>query len=203
MRLAHRERHGDAKCDAEGRAGRTANHHDDEEDQDVSTVHEDREAFALLDEVIDAVFAIAHDDHTDQNAVPVDAVLIVGAQRVDDRGARVEHVAVFPRAGTQPARTRALVAEAGKLLDEAEHDDMCAHCGHALAYLYGHNGKVLTHWHAAVPCPDGSGNTACLPTDSRDDVNTTMAADVHTATLRTNTLAPAPAPARHTATQGE
>lgn len=118
MRLAHRERHGDAKCDAEGRAGRTANHHDDE-DQDVSTVHEDREAFALLDEAIDAVFAIAHDHDTDQNAMPVDAVLIVGVQAGD----RLGHVQVYPRAGSQPANTtRRLVADAGRLLDLAAAD---------------------------------------------------------------------------------
>lgn len=107
--------------DAEGRAGRTANHHD--EDQDVSTVHEDREAFALLDEAIDAVFAIAHDDDTDQSAVPVDAVLIVGVQAVDNAGDRLGHVEVYPRAGTQPAdTTRWLVAEAGRLLDLAAAD---------------------------------------------------------------------------------
>ena len=39
----------------------------------MSTVHEEREAFALLDEAIDALFAIASDPDSDQNAVPVDA----------------------------------------------------------------------------------------------------------------------------------
>ncbi|ULE35047.1 DUF7213 family protein [Mycobacterium sp. IDR2000157661] len=107
--------------DAEGRAGRTANHHDDE-DQDVSTVHEDREAFALLDEAIDAAFAIAHDDDTDQNTVPVDAVLIVGVQAVDNAGDRLGHVEVYPRAGSQPANITRLVAEAGQLLDLAAAD---------------------------------------------------------------------------------
>lgn len=133
----------------------------------MSTAHEEREAFALLDDAIDALLATAsHPDHA-----PTDAVLIVGVQRVDGEGARVRHVEVFPRAGAQPADIRGLIGEAGTLLDDAEHDDMCAHCGHALAYLYGHNGKVLTHWHAAVSCPDGSGHTAYLPTD-HDDATT-------------------------------
>lgn len=65
------------------------------------------------------MFAIAHDDGTDQNAVPVDAVLIVGVQAGD----RLGHVEVYPRAGSQPANTtRRLVAEAGRLLDLAAAD---------------------------------------------------------------------------------
>lgn len=88
-------------------------HHHDNEDQAVS-IHEEHEAFALLDEAIHALSALTPD------AVPVDAVLIVGVQRVGDDGARVRHVEVYPRAGTQPARTHGLVAEAGKLLDRAE-----------------------------------------------------------------------------------
>jgi hypothetical protein len=82
----------------------------------MSTAHEDREAWALLDDAIHALSAIGHGSHTDQNAVPVDAVLIVRVQRDDDHGARVEHVEIYPRAGTQPAPTRALIAEAGTLL---------------------------------------------------------------------------------------
>lgn len=85
----------------------------------MSTAHEEREAFALLDDTIDALFAIARDPESDQNAVPVDAVLIVGVQTADHDGARIGYVEVYPRAGSQPASTRALVGEAGKLLDQA------------------------------------------------------------------------------------
>lgn len=86
----------------------------------MSTAHEEREAFALLDDAIDALSAIAHD--SDQNIVRVDAVLIVSVQRVGDDGAPIGHVEVYPRAGTQPAPTRALIAQAGKLLDRAPDD---------------------------------------------------------------------------------
>ena len=55
----------------------------------MSTTHEEREAFALLDEAIDALFAIARDTNSDPNDVPVDAVLIVGVQTVEDNGDRI------------------------------------------------------------------------------------------------------------------
>lgn len=90
----------------------------------MSTAHEEREAFALLDEAIDALFAIAREPDSDPNDVPVDAVLIFGVQRVNDNGARTCYVEVNPRPGAQPASTRALVAEAGRLLDlAAAHGD--------------------------------------------------------------------------------
>jgi hypothetical protein len=85
----------------------------------MSTAHEERDAFALLDEAIDALSAIARHHDSDPNAVPVDAVLIVGVQRVNDNGAQIGYVEVYPRAGAQPASTRALVGEAGRLLDLA------------------------------------------------------------------------------------
>ncbi|MCG7582799.1 hypothetical protein [Mycolicibacterium sp. OfavD-34-C] len=129
----------------------------------MSTIHEQREAFALLDDAIDALLAITRDP----NAASVEAVLIVGVQRAEDHGAHVGHADLFPRAGAQPAAIRRLIERAGKLLDD-EHNDMCAHCGHALAYLHGHNGKVVTHWHTARSCPDGSGRTASLPSDQDD-----------------------------------
>ncbi|SLE60810.1 Uncharacterised protein [Mycobacteroides abscessus subsp. massiliense] len=166
----------------------------------MSTAHEEREALAIFDDAIDALFAVAHDPDSSPNAVPVDvrAVLIVGVPADHSAGHRMAHVGIYPRAGTQPADVRGLISAAGALIDrvpavsddedqavteqdqrstdaashdDAKQDDMCAHCGYALAYLYGHNGKVLTHWHAAVPCPDSSGNTACLPTD-HDDATT-------------------------------
>lgn len=93
----------------------------DDEDQDVSTAHEEHEAFGLIDDAMEALFHATRDENSDPNDVAVDAVLIVGVQRVDGDGdgARVEHVEVFPRPGAQPAPTRALISEAGKLLDQA------------------------------------------------------------------------------------
>ncbi|QQW36886.1 DUF7213 family protein [Mycobacterium marinum] len=82
-------------------------------------IHEQAEAFALLDDAIDALFAITHDDAGDHDAVLVDAVLIVGAQAVDNAGARTAHVNIYPRAGAQPADVRGLIREAGQLLDAA------------------------------------------------------------------------------------
>jgi hypothetical protein len=88
----------------------------------MSTAHEEREAIALLDEAIDALFATARPPDSDLNDVPVDAVLIVGVQAVDNAGDRLGHVEVYPRAGAQPAYTRGLIDEAGKLLDQAIAD---------------------------------------------------------------------------------
>src|SRR5437763_1729755 len=88
----------------------------------LSTTHEEREAFALLDDAIDALSAIARGSDTDQNTVPVDAVLIVRVQPDEDDGRRIGHVAIYPRAGAQPAATRALISEAGTLLDQAIGD---------------------------------------------------------------------------------
>jgi hypothetical protein len=91
----------------------------------VSTTHEEGEAFALLDEAIDALFAIARDPDSDPNDIPVDAVLIVGVQRVDDDGDRISYVEVYPRTGSQPANIRGLLGDAGRLLDlpAADNDD--------------------------------------------------------------------------------
>ena len=88
----------------------------------LSTAHEEREAFALLDDAIDALSAIARHSDTDQNTVPVDAVLIVRVQHDDGDGHRIGHVAIYPRAGAQPASTRTLIRDAGKLLDQATAD---------------------------------------------------------------------------------
>ncbi len=90
----------------------------------MSTAHEEREAFALLDDAIVALSAIARGSDTDQNTVPVEAVLIVRVQPDDgdDDGRRIGHVAIYPRAGTQPAPTRALITEAGTLIDQATAD---------------------------------------------------------------------------------
>lgn len=89
----------------------------------MSTTHEEREAFALLDEAIDATFAIARGPDSDPNDVPFDAVLIVGVQRVDDNGSRIGHVELFPRAGSQPASVRRLIGQAGQLLELAAADN--------------------------------------------------------------------------------
>ncbi|BBX69734.1 DUF7213 family protein [Mycolicibacterium psychrotolerans] len=88
----------------------------------MSTAHEEAFAFGLLDDAITALFDATRDDDSDPNDVPVDAVLIVGVPAVGDDGARTCYVEVYPRAGSQPASTRALVAEAGKLLDRALDD---------------------------------------------------------------------------------
>ncbi len=85
----------------------------------MSTAHEEREAFALIDDAVEALFGATRDEDSDPNAVPVDAVLIVGVHTAEDDGARTCYVQVYPRAGALPASTRALVGEAGKLLDQA------------------------------------------------------------------------------------
>lgn len=88
----------------------------------MSTAHEEREAFALLDEAIDALSAIARHHDSDPNDVPVDAVLIVGVPAVDNAGDRMGHVEVYPCAGSQPADVRGLISAAGTLLDRALDD---------------------------------------------------------------------------------
>lgn len=87
----------------------------------MSTAHEEREAFALFDDAIDALFAIAHAPDGSPNAVPVDvrAVLIVGVP-AGNTGDRTAHIGIYPRAGTQPADVRGLISAAGTLLDRIE-----------------------------------------------------------------------------------
>lgn len=88
----------------------------------MSTAHEEREAFALFDDAIDALFAIAHTPDGCPDAVPVDAhaVLIVGVPADHNAGHRTAHVGIYPRAETQPADVRGLIRAAGKLLDRIE-----------------------------------------------------------------------------------
>ena len=70
-------------------------------------------AFELLDQAIAACVGLSGCD-----GVPVDAVLIVGIQHVDSDGARLGHVEVYPRSGTQPSYlTRGIISEGSKLLD--------------------------------------------------------------------------------------
>jgi hypothetical protein len=83
----------------------------------MSTAHEEREAFGLLDNAVEALFDATRDEDSDPHDVPVDAVLLVNVQRVDDDGTRVGYVEVYPRTGTQSANIRGLVSDAGRLLD--------------------------------------------------------------------------------------
>lgn len=77
---------------------------------------QERTAFDLLDQTIAACFAIDGPNE----GVPVDAVLVIGVQHVEDDGSRTGHVEVYPRAGAQPSYiTRGLVDEARKLLNQA------------------------------------------------------------------------------------
>ena len=86
------------------------------EGQDVSN---HSAAFDLLDQAIAALFTATRDDDNTPHDVPVDAVLLVGVQRVDDEGDRIGYVEVYPRAGSQPAYiTRGLIDEGRKLLDQ-------------------------------------------------------------------------------------
>lgn len=79
---------------------------------------QERVAFDLLDQAVEACFAIDNEDNG--NGVPVDAVLLIGVQHIEDDGARTGHVEVYPRRGAQPAYiTRGIVTEATKLLDRA------------------------------------------------------------------------------------
>lgn len=85
----------------------------------MNTPDDQRAAFALLDQAIEACFAIGGPNA----GTPVDAVLVIGVQHIEDDGARTGHVEVYPRTGAQPAYiTRGLVGEARKLLDHAIDD---------------------------------------------------------------------------------
>ena len=69
--------------------------------------------FAALDAAIEACVRLA-----DCSGVPVDAVLIVGLQHVEDDGSRTGHVEVYPRSGAQPSYvTRGLLDEGRTLID--------------------------------------------------------------------------------------
>ena len=69
------------------------------------TIHQQHEAFALLDDAIEALFDATRDEGSDPNDVPVNAVLLLGVQRVNDNGDRIGYVEVYPRAGSQPRPT--------------------------------------------------------------------------------------------------
>lgn len=56
-------------------------------------------AYAKLDEAIEALSAAFCEV---DGEVVVDAVLVVGAQSLDERGGRVGGVTIFPRNGCQP-----------------------------------------------------------------------------------------------------
>ncbi|OCB45572.1 hypothetical protein A5721_16395 [Mycobacterium vulneris] len=58
-----------------------------------------RDAYAKLDEAIEELSSVFCDA---DGEIPIDAVLIVGAQSVDDDGDRVGGITVFPRHGSQP-----------------------------------------------------------------------------------------------------
>lgn len=80
------------------------------------TDQQERAAFDLLDQAIAACFDI--DGPND--GVPVDAVLLIGVQHVEDDGARTGHVEVYPRSGAQPSYiTRGLLSEARQVIDRA------------------------------------------------------------------------------------
>lgn len=80
----------------------------------------ERAAFDLLDQAIEACFALDLEDVDGDAGVAVDAVLVLGVQHIEDDGSRTGHVEVYPRRGAQPAYiTRGLVTEATKLLDRA------------------------------------------------------------------------------------
>lgn len=75
---------------------------------------QERTAFELLDQAIAACFDI----EPRSDGVPVDAVLIVGVQHVEDDGSRTGHVEVYPRTGAQPSYiTRGLIDEGRTLVD--------------------------------------------------------------------------------------
>lgn len=81
-----------------------------------------RAALDALDcAIVDVFEAIrADDDDTPADAIPVDAVLLIGVQHIDsDDDARVGYTEVVPRHGAQPAYiTRGLLDDARKLLDQ-------------------------------------------------------------------------------------
>ena len=70
----------------------------------MTTPDDQRAAFALLDQAIEACFAIGGPN----DGTPVDAVLVIGAQHIEDDGARTGHVEVYPRTGSQPLCSRAV-----------------------------------------------------------------------------------------------
>ena len=89
----------------------------------MSTTPAMRAALDALDTAIVDVFeAIRSDepDDTPEDAIAVDAVLLIGVQHIDpDDDARVGYTEVVPRNGAQPAYvTRGLIGDALHLLDQ-------------------------------------------------------------------------------------
>lgn len=75
-------------------------------------------AAAALENAIRAVAELMFDD----NEVIVDAVLILGAQRIDDDGDRIGRVGNFPRHGSQPTYiTAGLLNQAMDLVNNPSH----------------------------------------------------------------------------------
>ncbi|WP_156748609.1 hypothetical protein [Mycobacterium sp. 1465703.0] len=80
-------------------------------------------SFQALDSVIQALMHECHPDQLAAGAIPVDAVLVVGTQRIDDDGDRVGGVFVFPRNGSQPYyQTTGLLDAARDLLYARAHE---------------------------------------------------------------------------------
>lgn len=76
-----------------------------------------------LDAVIQALMIEHHPDQLAAGAIPVDAVLVVGTQRIDDAGDRVGGVFIFPRTGSQPYyMTTGLLDAAKDLLFARAHE---------------------------------------------------------------------------------
>lgn len=59
-------------------------------------------SYQALDDAINALMQEHCDDVLNDGAIPVDAVLVVGTQRIDADGDRVGGLWIFPRTGSQP-----------------------------------------------------------------------------------------------------
>ncbi|QFG06065.1 hypothetical protein KDW75_gp64 [Mycobacterium phage Mercurio] len=89
----------------------------------MSTSPAMRTALDALDAAIVDVFEAIRSDapeDTPADAIPVDAVLLIGVQHIDsDDDARIGYVEVVPRHGAQPAYiTRGLLDDARHLIDQ-------------------------------------------------------------------------------------